>query len=243
MSGYIVQFITVNLYITAFILFLLCLHLVRGRLISSRTIYNLGYLLFLLLFVPFVPSQVSDIFPHLFRNILPHGNSRLLSSLNKSAHPAGHLLHASQSVNDFAISVSRHYSSLERIIPVVWLTGMIALLILFFLTSKKMKQITSAALPVQDIRMISLYRQCLQESGIAGDIPIFSTVSLKSPMIVGLFRARIYIPSRLISDFKGTELRYMLLHELMHYKYKDALGNLLINVSLVLYWYNPFMWI
>ena len=244
MSRYIIQFFTVNLYITAFILFLLCLHLLRGRLITSRTIYNLWYLLFILLFVPFVPFQVSDVFPHLFRNILSHENSRLISSLNNSTHTAVDLLNASQSVNDFAISVSRHYPfSLERIIPVVWLTGMIALIILFFLTSKKMKQITNAALPVQDIRVINLYRQCIQESGIARDIPIFSTVSLKSPMIVGLFRARIYIPSRLISDFRGTELRYMLLHELMHYKYKDAIGNLLINTALVLCWYNPFMWI
>ena len=133
MSGYIIQFFTVNLYITAFILFLLCLHLVRGRLISSRTIYNLWYILFILLSVPFVPFQVSDVFPHLFRNILSHGNSRLLSSLNQSTHSAGNLFYASQSVNDFTISVIRYYpSSLERIIPAVWLTGMIVLLIRFF---------------------------------------------------------------------------------------------------------------
>jgi bla regulator protein BlaR1 len=29
----------------------------------------------------------------------------------------------------------------------------------------------------------------------------------------------------------------------MHYKYKDAAGNLLINAALVLYWYNPLLWI
>lgn len=244
MSGYIMRFFTVNLYISAFILFFLCLHLIRGRLISSRTIYSLWYLLFIFLFIPFVPFHISDIFPHLFRNIFSHGNSRLLSSLNQSTHPVGNLFSASQSVNDFTISVSRHYpSSLEKIILAVWLTGMIVLLILFFLTFKKMKQITNAALPVQDSRVKSLYRQCLQEAGLARDIPIFSTVSLKSPMIVGLFRARIYIPSRLISDFKEVELRYMLLHELMHYKYKDAAGNLLINAALVLYWYNPLLWI
>ncbi len=244
MSGYTIRFFTVNLYITAFILFFLCLHLVRGRLISSRTIYNLWYLLFILLFVPFVPFKASDVFPHLFRNILSHGNSRFLSTLYKSIHPAGNPLYASRSVNDFTVSVSRHYPALpERIIPVIWLTGMIALLILFFLTSNKMLQITGAALPVEDIRVKSLYRQCLKESGIVRDIPILSTGSLKSPMIVGLFKARIYIPARLISDFKEKELRYMLLHELMHYKYKDAIGNLLINTTLVLYWYNPFLWI
>lgn len=244
MSGLFLQLFRTNLYITAIILFLLCLHLVRGRLISSRTIYNLWYLLFILLFVPFLPFQVSDVFSHLFLNIFSHGNSRLLSSLDKSIHPVDNLLYASQSINDFAISVSGNSPSLmERMLLFVWLTGMAALLILFILTSKKMKRITNTALPVQDSRVKSLYRQCLQESGIARDIPIFSTASLKSPMIVGLFRARIYIPSRQVSDFKETALRYMLLHELMHYKYKDAAGNLLINVALVLYWYNPFIWI
>ena len=136
MSGYIIRFFTVNLYISAFILFFLCLHLIRGRLISSRTIYSLWYLLFILLVVPFVPFHISDIFPHLFRNIFSHGNSRLLSSLNQSTHPVGNLFSASQSVNDFTISVSRHYSpTLEKIILADWLTVMLALLILFFLIS------------------------------------------------------------------------------------------------------------
>ena len=244
MSGLFLQLFRVNLYITTLIIFLLCLHLIRGRFISGRTIYNLWYLLFILLSVPFVPLHICKMLLHLPWDILSHSNNQFLSSFRKTTQPAGNLLYASQSVNDFAISVSRNSPSfLDGILLLLWLTGMAALLILLFLTSKKMKRITSTALPVQDSRVRRLYQQCLRESRVARDIPIHGTLYLKSPMIVGLFRPHIYIPTHLISDFKETDLRYMLLHELMHYRYKDAVGNLLINAALVLYWYNPFMWI
>ena len=92
---------------------------------------------------------------------------------------------------------------------------------------------------------------------IKRNIPVYSTAFLKSPVIVGLFNPRIYLPIRLISDFhvhaeghkgmpKGcfnaTDMRYMLLHELQHYRHKDALASYLMNFFGVLYWCNPCVW-
>ncbi len=37
-------------------------------------------------------------------------------------------------------------------------------------------------------------------------------------------------------------MRYMLLHELQHYKHRDAIGNFLMNLAGVVYWFNPFVW-
>ena len=34
----------------------------------------------------------------------------------------------------------------------------------------------------------------------------------------------------------------MLLHELSHYKSKDALANYMMNAAVILYWFNPFVW-
>ena len=34
----------------------------------------------------------------------------------------------------------------------------------------------------------------------------------------------------------------MLLHELQHYKHKDAFANHLMNLAGILYWFNPFVW-
>ena len=92
---------------------------------------------------------------------------------------------------------------------------------------------------------------------IKRNIPVYSSAFLKSPVIVGLFNPRIYLPIRLISDFhvhaeghkgmpKGcfnaTDMRYMLLHELQHYRHKDALASYLMNFFGVLYWCNPCVW-
>ena len=37
-------------------------------------------------------------------------------------------------------------------------------------------------------------------------------------------------------------IRYMLLHELQHYKHKDAIANFLMNLFGILYWFNPLVW-
>ena len=37
-------------------------------------------------------------------------------------------------------------------------------------------------------------------------------------------------------------MRYMLLHELQHYKHHDAIGSFLMNLAGVVYWFNPFVW-
>lgn len=38
------------------------------------------------------------------------------------------------------------------------------------------------------------------------------------------------------------DMRYILLHELQHYKHKDAIASYLMNFFGVLYWFNPLVW-
>ena len=42
--------------------------------------------------------------------------------------------------------------------------------------------------------------------------------------------------------FNAADMRYILLHELQHYKHKDAISSCLMNLIGVLYWFNPFVW-
>ena len=89
---------------------------------------------------------------------------------------------------------------------------------------------------------------------------IAGTAFLKSPIIVGLLKPCIYLPIHLISDYTSSrsansegvcitgypngcdesEMRYMLLHELQHYKHHDAIANYLMNLAV--YWFNPLVW-
>ncbi len=43
-------------------------------------------------------------------------------------------------------------------------------------------------------------------------------------------------------DYNESDMRYMLLHELQHYKHKDAVASYLMNLAGVVYWFNPLVW-
>ena len=100
----------------------------------------------------------------------------------------------------------------------------------------------NSALPLQNPEVRRLYDSCKNEMNIKKEVPVFSTAFLKSPVFVGFLRPRIYLPIHLISDYKKSDMRYMLLHELQHYKHKDSLAGYLMNLTVVIYWFNPFVW-
>ena len=139
----------------------------------------------------------------------------------------------------------------------IWLVGILAMILLVIKSVSRLNAIKKSALPLQNKTVRILYYNCLREMKIKRKIPVYSTAFLKSPVIVGLFNPRIYLPIHLISDFlmnaerhtgipKGcfnaADMRYMLLHELQHYRHKDALASYLMNFFGVLYWCNPCVW-
>ena len=88
------------------------------------------------------------------------------------------------------------------------------------------------------ILSIVLLKQRLQSAGNAGD-SIYETGNLKTPLILGLFRPKIYIPAGLA----GEERRYILLHEQTHIKRRDHLVKLFAFLLLCIHWFNPLSWV
>lgn len=61
---------------------------------------------------------------------------------------------------------------------------------------------------------------------------------LKSPIIYGLWKPCILIPNTL--ELSETEWRYVLLHEVNHYRHKDLYIKFLLHIICIIYWWNPF---
>ena len=61
---------------------------------------------------------------------------------------------------------------------------------------------------------------------------------LKSPIIYGLWKPFILIPNTL--ELSETEWRYVLLHEVNHYRHKDLYIKFLLHIICIIYWWNPF---
>jgi len=62
------------------------------------------------------------------------------------------------------------------------------------------------------------------------------------PMIAGIFSKTIIIPESLIKN-QSQNLRYYLLHELVHYKRRDIIYMWAIQLCVCLHWFNPLAYI
>lgn len=243
MAGFMLRFLFSNLLISCILLLLILFRMLLKHTLTSRMQYHLWYVMFGLLSVPFLPFPVTGFLP-LFSWI-----SRLRSMA--SAYTANFtegarypdIASSPGALQDFALSAGgTDPSAVGMALSAVWLTGILLMLLLMIRSRRHFWQIRQSALPLQNKEIQRLYRSCLKELRITADIPIYSTAFLKSPVIAGPFRPCIYLPIHLISDCPASRLRYMLLHELQHFRHKDALAGCLMDLVLILYWFNPMIW-
>lgn len=243
MAYFIIRFSICNVFISAAIGILLAFKRIFRNHLSSRMQYNLWFLLLWLLAAPFIPFHLAGS-PQLFF-WLSQQKSNPLSEIAAAIDNAigRNPLQNTDWMNDLALSVnSRTVSVIGYILLGIWLLGILGMMILIIKSSLRLHILEKSALPVQSQKVHRLYQHCLNELKIHANIPICSTAFLKSPMITGILKPCIYLPIHLISDYNESSMRYMLLHELQHYKHRDALAGFLMDLAGVLYWFNPLVW-
>ena len=185
--------------------------------------YNLSIIFLAVLIVPFLPinSAPSSIS---WRHLLTASSSTNGDIQTTFLSGNGYNL---DKINDFAVSVSTQIPTfIHTLLVFFWSIGIFIMFFLLYRSVKQIKALHSSALPLQNEELNALYIECLNEVNSKHTIPIYSTAFLKSPVLAGFLHPRIYLPIHLISDFNAgtissTDIRYMLLHELQHYKHKD----------------------
>ena len=243
MANFMIRFLICNVFISGIIGILLIAKRIFKNNLSSRMQYNLWFLLLGLLAVPFIPFRLIG-FPQIFSwlgSLRSSPASGTATAMGEAVgiHPVGN----TDWMNDFALSVNSETPSIAGYILLgIWIVGIFAMIILVIKSSLRLRNLEKSGLPLQNPEVRRLYHRCLEEMGIHRNIPVYSTAFLKSPIIVGLLKPCIYLPIHLISDYNESDMRYMLLHELQHYKHKDAVASYLMNLAGVVYWFNPLVW-
>ena len=243
MAGFMLRFLICNILLCGIIGILLLMKRILKNSLSSRMQYNLWFLLLGLLSIPFLPFRffkLSELFVWL-RNLSLVPVAKAESTAAQTFHVD--IADSKNWMEDFAISVNRETPSIVGyLLLALWILGIIAMLILVIHSALRLRTLKNSALPLQSPKIHRLYKHCISDSGITKHIPIYSTAFLKSPVIVGFWKPCIYLPIHLISDDNETDIRYMLLHELQHYKHKDGIANYLMNLAGIVYWFNPLVW-
>lgn len=237
-----VSFLLSNLFISGVIVLLLVIRRLFRQHLTSHTQYQLWFLLLGLLAVPFLPFHPDRLLRVLsrlsgFTHVLP-SDAAIIPDTSTAPIQTNMILQ----IKDFALSVDRRPQSMFGILLFgIWVTGILVMLAIMLRAHIRLITLRRSALPLQNEKVLKLYKNCLAESRITRAIPISSTAFLSSPILTGLFRPRIYLPIRLIFDHRDTDLRYILLHELQHYRRKDILSGYFISITCILYWFNPFV--
>ena len=243
MTAFMFRFLMCNLIISIIIGIFMAVKWFFRKNLTCRMQYNLWFLLLGLLVVPFLPFRLvcfakTFLWFETFK-LKPLQNIGTVMNEATAYHTSG----AVNWMQNFTLSTTQeNFSGIWEVLFYIWIAGIFVMFVFVVKSALHFNTIKKSALPLQNKEVSKLYQYCLYEMDIAKQLPIYSTAFLKSPVIEGFIKPCIYLPIHLISDYDASDMRYMLLHELQHYKHKDALANHLMNLAGVFYWFHPLVW-
>lgn len=126
----------------------------------------------------------------------------------------------------------------------VWLVWVGIALILFIqkITVYKsfIRYVRAGMEPVTNVELLDQVAVIGNQIGvnIACDLCVNPLIS--SPLLIGFIRPCIVIPSTKISN---TSFRFIVMHELTHYRRCDMFYKWLVQITLCLHWFNPFVYL
>lgn len=91
-------------------------------------------------------------------------------------------------------------------------------------------------------RLNYILEKCKNNLNIKKKICIKIRNNLQSPCIYGVIKPKILIPKELIKEDDELILN-IFMHELSHYKRKDMITNFILLITLLIHWFNPFVYI
>lgn len=201
--------------------------------------YYIWYLLFFILVIPFLPplfvNQESSLLTSSFASVVAEHDFTL--SQNQEFHDM------TGWQNDFAVSVQGTYAELNAVMGHIWFLGLIIFACFTGMAFWRLYQLKQSFCFVEeDIRQ--LFEQCQDEMKLKSrKIRLVKSKKVKTPMIFGLWHPVVVLPEHILKYLSACEIRYILYHELHHYRNKDIWMNYVICFFQTIYWFQPFVWL
>lgn len=233
----------------------LAVHLVVGRLLTSRIRYVLWCCVLIRLIVPHLPESSVSIF-----NVLPTSIA-VTSGEQPATTAAGVVMPEASNSEDVGeaillsdIVAANDYQSaqIQAIDPrsdwqiiafTIWLLGALFFFVRFVLNLGSLRKVLRECSRITDERFLRVLAECQLQTGVRRMPTVVVTHRNVSPAVVGYFRPTIIMPTVVTTDFSDEELRHVLLHELAHVRCGDTLVQRLCDCVQILHWFNPAVWL
>lgn len=129
------------------------------------------------------------------------------------------------------------------VLSIIWATGALSILIYVLIINIKSYSSLKRNPLYKNKRLEKLLEQCKYKMKLKSAIAIYTTTKFPTvPSLWGILKPKIIIPISLESRLTDENLKYIIFHELSHYKRKDNLINLLITTLKIINWFNPLIW-
>lgn len=125
----------------------------------------------------------------------------------------------------------------------VWLAGIAAMLLYFFQLSLRMRQRIKKECTAAPESMNRLLDSLCKSMGLRSRPIILITKWGGSPCLTASLRPKLLLPEQLTAVLDRRQIAFAMKHELTHYRRRDYLVGLLLNLMRCVYWFNPIVWL
>ena len=129
--------------------------------------------------------------------------------------------------------------SVYQMLAVVWL-AVAALYGLYKLLGSYIvqRELKRWSMPVPDKSLEMNYQKLCRKMKVSHPPKLWMNAKVTTPLLTGLLRPRIYLPS---DRYTWKELELLLSHELSHYRHHDLWYKLILQLVCIVYWFNPLL--
>ena len=129
--------------------------------------------------------------------------------------------------------------SVYQMLAVVWM-AVAALYGLYKLLGSYIvqRELKRWSMPVPDKSLEMNYQKLCRKMKVSHPPKLWMNAKVTTPLLTGLLRPRIYLPS---DRYTWKELELLLSHELSHYRHHDLWYKLILQLVCIVYWFNPLL--
>ena len=165
-------------------------------------------------------------------------NTKEENNLNSELNPNDKEINSEESIEN---KLTHKNIALNIIIPIIWITGITLNGMLLILGNIKINNNLKGK-KYNDHQLDELIEESKKAIGVKAKVNIILQNFKQTPAIIGIFNPKILITNEFLLQDERTK-KYIIMHELSHYKRKDLIFNYALLLITILHWFNPFIWV
>lgn len=238
-----VHFLICNIILSVLLGIFLFFKKILRKHISADSQYRIWYVFAAALLLPFLPYAPSGPGQLLAKIRLLFSSETAAAAGTPAGQTAAGTASAQLGMTDLASSFgSTGFQKLSLLFTAVWAAGCCAAAVYFLYHIFRIHRIKKLACQVTaetEPDLYSRYLSCMRELKIRRRVALYASCSISSPVSYGLLWPKIIIPQDMDILLKEDDIRFIFLHELQHFRHKDAVLNYISCLLQIVYWFNP----